>query len=323
MAHWRYCPFSSLECFYSIPEGDLLRKLLAGALGVVLLLSACSHTDEEVMRVNDTVFHLSDVEALYESGRAEIDDDFREVLRLLLVNEIFSTALADDFGLEVSESDVEEIYQAATAAIATAGMTAEDYMGLAGVGDGFIHLMAELEVVNTLVPDAITVLLSEPERVTEVFADPALITNVCVRHILVETEEEAEDVIDRLDAGEDFAVVSDEVSIDTQSVANGGDLGCTFASVNVQPFAEATLAAEIDEIYGPVETEFGFHVLEVYERSAPTEEEYLEDPVASVDTSYSNEVFTEWVDQVYGSADVEVDQRFGTWNGSQIVASGQ
>jgi parvulin-like peptidyl-prolyl isomerase len=304
-----------------------LRKLLAGALGFVLVLSACSGADEEVLRVDETVFLLSDVQALYDTGTVEIDDGFREVLRLLIVNEAFAKALEDDFGLVATDEDVEDSYQTAIATMELGEMTAGEYAellgysGMSNVGDGFIRLMSELDALNSLMPDAVTALLLEPESVDEVFADPTLTTNVCVRHILVETEEEAEDVLDRLNEGEDFAVVSEEVSLDTGVAASGGDLGCWFASGFVEEFAQATLDAEIDEVYGPVETAYGFHVLVVYERSQATEEEYLADPIELVDSSYSNQVFLGWANEVFSSADIEVAERFGTWNGTQVVAS--
>jgi len=296
-----------------------LRRLSVAVLGVALLLSACSKADEEVLRVGDTVFFLSDVKAMYEAGSVEIDDNLRGVLSLLAINEMFTVALEDDFGLVVTDLAVDEKYQSLTAELAFSQITVEEYAGYPGVGDGFLHLLAEFDAMDALVPEAIEAMLLEPEILAAAFEDPSQVTNVCARHILVETEEEAQDVIDRLEDGEDFAVVSDEVSLDIQAAAVGGDLGCGFASGYEAEFAEATLSAEIDEIYGPVETSYGFHVLVVYERSAATEEEYLEDPVASVDPAFSNALFTSWMGVVLQNADVEVAERFGTWTESGVV----
>lgn len=84
-----------------------------------------------------------------------------------------------------------------------------------------------------------------------------------IRHILVATEEEAQDIIDALNAGESFANLARAVSTDQGSAQTGGEY--TWAPVNnyVEEFADAIREAEIGEIVGPVETEFGFHIIQV------------------------------------------------------------
>lgn len=91
-------------------------------------------------------------------------------------------------------------------------------------------------------------------------------TYVNSRHILVATQEEAQDVLDALNAGESFAALARAVSTDTGSGANGGELGWTAAYQFVEPFADAVTTAEIGTIVGPVESEFGFHIIQVRDR---------------------------------------------------------
>ncbi len=86
---------------------------------------------------------------------------------------------------------------------------------------------------------------------------------VQVRHILVATEQEAQDVLAALEAGESFTELARSVSIDTGSAANGGEYDWSPASGYVGPFAEAVRDAQIGEFVGPVQTEFGFHVIQV------------------------------------------------------------
>ncbi len=87
----------------------------------------------------------------------------------------------------------------------------------------------------------------------------------CIRHILFtpDEEEEAEDVKSQLDEGGDFEELARENSQDPGSAENGGDLGCNPEGGFVPEFDEAAFDAQEGEIVGPVETEFGFHVLEV------------------------------------------------------------
>ncbi|ARO15648.1 peptidyl-prolyl cis-trans isomerase C [Ketogulonicigenium robustum] len=89
-------------------------------------------------------------------------------------------------------------------------------------------------------------------------------------HILVATKDEADAVIARLNAGEAFADVAKEVSLDTGSGANGGELGWFAPDMMVEPFANGVVAlgeeGKFDVVSEPVESQFGFHVIEVHEQ---------------------------------------------------------
>ena len=86
------------------------------------------------------------------------------------------------------------------------------------------------------------------------------------RHILVETEDEAKKVVERLKAGEDFADLAAELSLDTSSAAEGGDLGFSPAGRYVAPVDEAISSLKIGEISEPIQSQFGWHVIEVLAR---------------------------------------------------------
>ena len=86
-------------------------------------------------------------------------------------------------------------------------------------------------------------------------------------HILLPTREEAEAARARVtEGGEDFATVARELSTDESTAANGGELGWFTREEMVAPFAEAAFALEPGAISEPVETEFGWHVIQVEER---------------------------------------------------------
>lgn len=83
------------------------------------------------------------------------------------------------------------------------------------------------------------------------------------RHILVETEAEAKTVIDRLKAGEEFAVIA-RTSKDPGSRERGGELGWSTPDQYVQPFAEALAALKKGEFSKtPVKSDFGYHVIKL------------------------------------------------------------
>jgi parvulin-like peptidyl-prolyl isomerase len=101
---------------------------------------------------------------------------------------------------------------------------------------------------------------------TELFGAVETAPHVNARHILVDTEDEAQSVLDALNNGEPFAGLARAVSIDTGSGRNGGELGWSPAANYVPPFRDAVLEADIGVIVGPVESEFGYHIIQVRAR---------------------------------------------------------
>jgi peptidyl-prolyl cis-trans isomerase C len=89
---------------------------------------------------------------------------------------------------------------------------------------------------------------------------------VRARHILVAEEEEANAIIARLEAGEEFEAIAAEASQDPGSRAQGGDLGFFTRERMVAPFAEKAFELEPGETSEPVQTQFGWHVIRVEER---------------------------------------------------------
>jgi peptidyl-prolyl cis-trans isomerase C len=125
------------------------------------------------------------------------------------------------------------------------------------------------EVINSLIEDAVT-----EEAIAaayeEQFGNAPPVTEWNASHILVATAEEAQAVIDRLNAGEDFADLARELSTDPGSGTNGGQLGWFGPGAMVAPFEEAVASLAAGEISGIVETQFGFHVLTVNETREQT-----------------------------------------------------
>jgi hypothetical protein len=84
-------------------------------------------------------------------------------------------------------------------------------------------------------------------------------------HLLVATEEEALDALARIEAGEAFELVAAEVSIDP-SAPQGGDLGWFGPGVVIESFEKVAFSLPVGEISDPVQTEFGWHIIKVYDR---------------------------------------------------------
>ena len=91
---------------------------------------------------------------------------------------------------------------------------------------------------------------------------------VRARHILVDTEDEAKAVAERLEKGDDFAKLADEKSKDSN--AEGGDLGFFSRGQMLKPFEDAAFALDVGEISKPVQTQFGWHIIKVEEKRDQT-----------------------------------------------------
>jgi hypothetical protein len=123
-----------------------------------------------------------------------------------------------------------------------------------GMSDADINGYFELQALRVKLQDAVVTDVTDKGE----FAD--------VRHILVATEEEANDVISALNAGESFANLAKSVSTDTGSGASGGELGWAPVTNYVKEFQDAVKAAKIGDIVGPIKSQFGYHVIQVRAR---------------------------------------------------------
>lgn len=124
-----------------------------------------------------------------------------------------------------------------------------------------------------------------------------------VSHILVETEDEAKEILSQLAEGADFAELAEAKSIDTASGAQGGEIGFIHrGSPVVEEFKEAAFKLDVGEVSEPVYSQFGWHIIRVEERAEAVEatlensrefiEEYLTDQKARPVGDVLNELRT-------------------------------
>lgn len=142
-------------------------------------------------------------------------------------------------------------------------------------------------------------------------------------HILVETREEAEEILTLLRGGADFAVLARERSQDPTTSTTGGALGEFTRGQFVPEFESAVWSAQPGQLIGPVQTRFGWHVVKVNAFRTVPFEEVRDELRRDLERSAAQRAFDEWYQGALLNADVDVDPRFGDWDSQsgQVVAS--
>ena len=116
------------------------------------------------------------------------------------------------------------------------------------------------------------------------------------RHILVETAEEARALYEKIKAGEDFAKLAKENSTDPGSAENGGDLGFFTVGTMVQEFNDTAYGLEVNEVSEPVQTQHGFHIIQLLEKREVADYASLEDQKEDIENKIKAQkaASTEW-----------------------------
>ena len=130
-------------------------------------------------------------------------------------------------------------------------------------------------------------------------------------HILVATEEEAQALAQQLEDGADFGHLAREHSRDPGSAEDGGSLGWFQGGQMVAPFEEAVRSLDPGEVSDPVETQFGWHLIQLEDRrsadappieavreelTAELQRQAITDHVAAAREATTIEILTEGID---------------------------
>ncbi len=187
-------------------------------------------------------------------GKQQLNQVYSQIMETMIAQEIVRQG-AKAQGITVTEDDVktelDRITQqqggaeALKKALDAQGMTQDELVGL--VRDR----LTAVKLAAALTKDL-----------------PTTGEQVHARHILVKTEDEAKKVIDRLKGGEDFGKLAGELSTDPGGKSNGGDLGWFSRGMMVPTFEQAAFALPVKQVSQPVQSEFGYHIIEVLEKDA-------------------------------------------------------
>jgi len=218
-------------------------------------------TDRVVARVDGTEITLGHMMVLRENLPAQYQSLPMDVLfNGLLEQLIQQTALEKTMQGKLSKLDVLSLENFSRSYVANSA--------LQGV------------VANVATPQALQ--LTYDTRV----ASMAKKTEYRAAHILVASIDEAEALKAELDAGADFAELASRSSIDTGSGTEGGELGWFGIGTMVAPFEAAVISMNVGAVSGPVQTDFGWHLIKLQEtriQTAPSLEEMTPELTAELE----------------------------------------
>ncbi len=170
------------------------------------------------------------------------------------------------------------------------------YQEVIGSDTGLIRSVARARVLRQKLNDALGEVPTTQEQVR-------------ARHILVADAAAAQTVVERLEAGEDFAALATELSTDNSTKEAGGDLGFFPRGIMVPEFEAMAFSLPIGATSPPVQTQFGYHVIRVEEREAQREI-----PDYQLQQIKANAI-NRWLDEQLATAQIErrLDDRLIEW----------
>ncbi|WP_051189068.1 peptidylprolyl isomerase [Halalkalibacillus halophilus] len=272
-------------------------KVLMVTLLFGLLLSACSEDNEQSdVAVESTVGEITE-EEFYEELKERHGE---EVLRAMTTRMI----LEERYDIPQEELDQEvEDFKDQVGDQFEQFLLQQGFQNEAEFREALYQSRLEFEVATEDLDVSEDEIQEHYERMQ---------TEVQARHILVDEEETALEVIELYEQGDSFEELASEYSSDG-SADNGGDLGYFTVGQMVEPFEDAAFSLEIGEISEPVESQFGYHVILVEDRRE------LEDEIGSLEemepqireeilaSQVDPQELTERIDQLMRDAEIEVN----------------
>jgi parvulin-like peptidyl-prolyl isomerase len=297
------------------------RRLVLAAAGLAAsaVLTSCSSVTPPAATVNGEEISMSDFDELASAFSvsnavsAELPDPLaddvvdgasaRELLTYMIQSEVLRQELVEAGG-RIDDGEVNA--QAAE-------FEASDPEGWAALPEPLQRLYSERPVLI----DRFTALIAPPAEETEAAYGLGIETSniACVSHILLATEAEAEAASARIEDGETFAEVAQDVGTDG-TAPNGGALtnpesgaactdGATFVSSYDQTFVTAALDAEVGVPTAPIETSFGFHLILVRPFSEVADEVLAAAQQAALAAQAAD---------LFDGLEVSVSPAIGTWS---------
>lgn len=305
------------------PTSPVFRRPLAWLCLVALAaVGACAAEGDLVATVNGTKVYMAEIEEIGpEEGEVVERVAFEDRLLSVVITRVVLTKALEEYGIDAEQAPylaaAEEEYQSLKEQVLAQSPDYESFLEAQGITDQRVRLVATQRAVINALGDLLADDIAEmtDEEVEEVFeaSRVRLTESVCTTHVLLETREEAEAVLGRALAGAPMTELARELSIEPSAAETGGDLGCLPASTFVAEYAEAVVRAELMTPFGPVESQFGHHVILVTDRTEPRLEDHVEGIRAQRAEQQRSSAIEEWFIRVSAESDVRIEPQYGTW----------
>lgn len=298
-------------------------KRVLGLLCLTALVAGgCSSEGDLVATVNGVDIHLAEIEETAPDEGEVVDRvAFEDRLLSMVVTRLILTKASEEYGIDPDQDPhraaAEDEYEILRAQVRAQNPDYEAFLQEQGITDQRVRLLAVQRAVINALGDALLRELPEmtAEEVEEVFerSRVRLTESVCTTHVLLESAEEARSVLERALAGESMTDLARELSIEPSAAETGGDLGCLAAGSFVEEYAQAIVTAELMVPFGPVESQFGHHVILVTDRTEPQLADHEANIRSENNQRQRNTVIEEWFLRVAAESDVHIEPRYGTW----------
>jgi len=317
--------------------GTVRRLLPLAAVAALLVLPACSSVRPYAATVNGSRISQDELQSELaaivgnEAYLAQVQDNFQGAageraagVGQRTLSTAFVAALLDRrIGFEIIEQEVRRRGLTVSAADrTTARENVDEQFGavLKGFPASYTRWLVESFARIAVLERALSASSAVTDQQVAAFYEEnaALFRDqACSRHILVATVEAATAVRARIEAGGDFAAIaraesSDNAGPDGGSAAKGGDLGCVARGTFVDEFQAALDSLTAGQVSAPVQTQFGFHVIQLVERkdvplaeATPQIRQLLEQRAAG------QSPVGRFVSDAVSRADIAVNPRYG------------
>ena len=287
------------------------KKILAIALSAGLLFTGCNNqtqnNNEVVATVNDKGISKKDyletmkTFSMFASARQGMKTP---VVHMMVENEIILKDLKDN-EIEITDEDVQK--------------NIDTYVATSGGKENFDKMLSDYNLnledlkkyvrYETVAQKHMDWYNKEhqpsDDEINKYFEENKdYLVQVKAQHILVDSEEKANEAKARIDKGEKFEDVAKDMSIDEFTKDEGGDLGFIYKNQMDKDFEKVAFELKDGQVSGPVKTSFGYHIIKVTESKKEVKD--VKDVIVE---TLNRDAYRDYLEQLKAKAKVEVKDK--------------
>lgn len=234
-------------------------------------------------------------------------DVVREKLLNMIVDEKLQVKKAEELGITVTDDEVNAEIEKSRKYFDTEEEFNEFLKGQSMDLEYFKQSMKKELMINKLT-DKLTekVAVSDEDVKAYYDANQGEFISVKASHILLDSKEEAEKILQRVKAGENFNELANQNSKDPSAKQNSGELGYFKHGDMVEPFENAAFAMNPGEISDIVQTDFGFHIIKVEDKKLEKFEDVKEQIKSSLLSDKKNSEYQKVLEEMRKNVKIEL-----------------